>query len=47
MFTSRRKKVNRGVHYCEACTEVTTATQRAQRRHDHVRDRALSLTLLR
>jgi hypothetical protein len=44
---SRRKKINAGVRFCDACAEVTTATQRAQRHHDHTRDQALAWTMLR
>jgi hypothetical protein len=48
MFTtSRRRKSDPGVRYCDACAEVTTATQRAQRRHEQTRDRAMAWTMSR
>jgi hypothetical protein len=43
----RRKKADAGVQFCDACAEVTTAEQRAQRRYEHTRDQARAWTVLR
>jgi hypothetical protein len=48
MFSSsRRKKTNADVRFCDACAAVSTATQRAQRRYDRTRDQVLAWTVLR
>jgi hypothetical protein len=48
MFSSSRsKKANADVRFCDSCAEVTTAMQRAQRRYDHTRDQAMAWNVLR
>lgn len=38
---NRRRAVDAGVRFCDGCAEVTTAAQRAERRLERARTRAL------
>ncbi|MEV0714298.1 hypothetical protein [Asanoa sp. NPDC050611] len=38
MFRISRRPAATGVQFCDSCVEVTTADERARRRHERARD---------